>query len=194
MFGRRIFSESKSAIQNDRKKRSNVVTHNFALNSENADLKRDSAGKFACWFCDETSHKLHDCSKFAKLPVTECSEFVKAKPLCYKCLGSRHKTGDCKRKNTCTMQGCTEMFHHTLLHRQSLTKNEPRGGSNANRSDLSKSVNAPDIANSPIVTCNQAADDVFSCVVMSSNNEIMSYGKQQVLTYAFLDQGSTHSF
>ena len=90
----------------------------------------------------------------------------------------------------CTVQGCTEMFHRTLLHRQSLTKNEPRGGSNANRSDLSKSVNAPDIANSSIVTCNQAADHVFLCVVTVN----MSYGKQQVLTYAFLDQGSTHSF
>ena len=190
LFGRRIFSEGKGAIQNDRKKRSNVVTYNFAVNSENADLKRDSAVKFACWFCDETSHKLHDCSKFAKLPVKERSEFVKTKRLCYKCLGSRHKTGDCKRKNTCTVQGCTGMFHHTLLHRQSLTKNEPRGGSNANRSDLSISVNAPDIANSSIVTCNQAADDVYLCVVPVN----VSYGEQQVLTYAFLDQGSTHSF
>ena len=136
LFGRRIFSEGKGAIQNDRKKRNSVVTYNFAVNSENADLKRDSAVKFACWFCVETSHKLLDCSKFAKLPVKKRSEFVKTKRLCYKCLGSRHKTGDCKRKNTCTVQGCTGMFHHTLLHRQSLTKNEPRGGSTANRSDL----------------------------------------------------------
>ena len=87
------------------------------------------------------------------------------------------------------MQGFTGMFYRALLHRQSLTKNEPRGGSNANRSDLLKFINAPDIANSSIVACNQVADNVYLCVIPFN----VSYGEQQVLTYAFLNQGSTHS-
>ena len=108
LFGRRVFTtkpETKSVSQADRKKLDSTPYSSFSVEAENYQPKQHGSSP-KCWFCQDKAHFLGDCSAFAKLAFKERSEFVKSKGLCYKCLSSKHKTGQCKRTNTCKVQNC----------------------------------------------------------------------------------------
>ena len=111
--------------------------------------------------------------------------FVRSSKLCHKCLSSRHRTPDCKRSGTHSKKKCIGQFHHTLLHKP---ENERKPQPNAR--DIGTS--AADI--SALATCGLSQNsfhcEVYLCVVSIQVNH---HGKV-VFTYAFLDQGSTHSF
>ena len=140
----------------------------------------------SCWYCKNTSHILFDCKDFKQIPVEDRISFVKESKLCHKCLSSKHKTRECKRSKLCSVTGCKGLYHHTLLHKFATTKEHP------------PKTSSEDQAVVP-VTCGFTKSE--SCSI-SDNSHVylcivpvrVSFGENVVSTYAFLDQGSTHSF
>ena len=140
----------------------------------------------SCWYCKNTSHILFDCKDFKQIPVEDRISFVKESKLCHKCLSSKHKTRECKRSKLCSVTGCKGLYHHTLLHKFATTKEHPPKPSSEDKAVVP-------------VTCGFTKSE--SCSI-SDNSHVylcivpvrVSFGENVVSTYAFLDQGSTHSF
>ena len=140
----------------------------------------------SCWYCKNTSHILFDCKDFKQIPVEDRISFVKESKLRHKCLSSKHKTQECKRSKLCSVTGCKGLYHHTLLHKFATTKEHPPKTSSEDKAVV-------------LVTCGFTKSE--SCSI-SDNSHVylcivpvrVSFGENVVSTYAFLDQGSTHSF
>lgn len=71
-----------------------------------------------CRICSY-NHYMQYCPEFTKISLTERSETVKKKGLCYNCLRKNHLVSDC-RASGCTV--CNRR-HHTMLHDQNKIKN-----------------------------------------------------------------------
>ena len=80
LYWRRVFSTPESKSSSDR---SRSETYNFAIGATRPknDVKVNS-----CWYCNDCTHQLLNCSKFLKSEVKERSLFVKSKRLCFKYL------------------------------------------------------------------------------------------------------------
>ena len=107
-------------------------------------------------------------------------------------MSSKHKTGQCKRTNTCKVQNCTGTFHHTLLHKPKRSPNEQVQRNDSKDSEhKDEGCDKEEINdNHRVVTCAQSSNNVYLCVVPV----LVYHGTIKVRTYAFLDQGSTHTF
>ena len=126
LFGRRIFSVNSDSTNSNKPTRSTKALYNFSVDTNT----EESAKGFVvglCWYCDDTSHVIHDCPKFKELTFKERSKFVRTSRMCYKCFSKKHKTNDCKRTNMCKVKDSKGTFHHTLLHNY----HSPRGISQA---------------------------------------------------------------
>ena len=99
-------------------RKSTISSHSIKVTASTAtDQTRDSSrNSLSCFYCKHPSHKLLECSKFKSDPLSKRVEFVKSNKLCYKCLSSKHRTPNCPKQNTCSVEGCTGTFHHFLLH------------------------------------------------------------------------------
>ena len=97
--------------------KSNPKSKPFSSKATVAFLQEENkkAGLGSCWYCKDTRHKLLNCASFLNLSLNECYKFIKSTKLCHKRLSSKHRTPACKRTNTCRVDGCSEVFHHTLL-------------------------------------------------------------------------------
>ena len=162
------------------------TTHNSA-NSQQEPNPLLKVG--VCWFCNRTSHKFTTCEFFLAKSVKERSSFVKKHRLCHKCLSSRHRTPDCKKTRTCSVEGCNGTFHHTLLHYSNETKqrDEPlqEKSTVSTQTGQEKTVGCAVMRPDP-----HSNSDVYLCAVPV----VVSHNGKEVCTYAFLDQGSTHTF
>ncbi|XP_036342000.1 uncharacterized protein LOC118751298 [Rhagoletis pomonella] len=68
----------------------------------------------SCLCCKQV-HTLTDCRKFGSLDCAAKWSFVKQHRVCFGCLQKGHSLADCRRRSTCTINGCKRM-HHKLLH------------------------------------------------------------------------------
>ena len=137
-----------------------------------------------CYFCNSDDHLLLQCPKFNKTPVEERSKFVKSRRLCYKCLSARHRTYQCRRRAPCTIKDCKGTYHHTLLHIFKETKSQ----SSAREAPVVSTFAA---TNSTLETkTHNETRSVYLCIVPVR----VRYGNEELHAYAFLDQGSTHTF
>ena len=140
----------------------------------------------SCWYCKNTSHILLDCKDFKQIPVEDRISFVKESKLCHKRLSSKHKTRECKRSKLCSVTGCKGLYHHTLLHKFATTKEHP-----PKTSSEDKAVVPVTCGFTKSESCSNSDNShVYLCIVPVR----VSFGENVVSTYAFLDQGSTHSF
>ena len=162
----------------------------YSISSANFTSKKPDRGSNLkigiCWFCGDASHKFTNCSQFLSSSTKERFSFVKANKLCHKCFSAKHRTPECERSDTCKVKGCAGKFHHTLLHYDKEVKNK---SSNSQASNSLKSENIVVSAASYAGTDN-SDPDIFLCVVPV----IINYNGKEMKTYAFLDQGSTHTF
>ena len=60
-------------------------------------------------------HKIWQCDKFKKMKLAECHEAVKKCNLCFSCLGSGYRIGECKANRTCGKDSRSKR-HKRLLH------------------------------------------------------------------------------
>jgi len=153
---------------------------------------------FACFYCKEKSHRLAECQKFKKAPLSERISFIKSNKFCYKCLSSKHRTYECVKQNTCFKHGCTGTYHHTLLHPEKSSKSNaaapesssstPSPSNTSGESNTAETVASYSLSNAKISA--NTNEGVYLCVVPVT----VGYGDRYMRTYAFLDQGSTRSF
>ena len=130
---------------------------------------------------------LAECQKFRAEPVEKRFTFVKSSKLCHKCLSPKHRTLECKRKKPCQKCDCAKSFHHTLLH---FPKSELKGKISTVDVGTSTTECEKVEAFSSTRKYKLSGPSVYLCVVPV----IIEWQGKQIKTYAFLDQGSTHSF
>ena len=98
--------------------RRNAQTHHGAgstTRQENKPITEKKTDDF-CFKC-EGSHRLHTCTFFRALSVSERTTFVIRRGLCLCCFGVRHGARDCRDKKACNVGGC-KLSHHPLLHNE----------------------------------------------------------------------------
>ena len=149
-----------------------------------------NAGLGSCWYCKDTRHKLLNCASFLNLLLNGCYKFVKSTKLCHKCLGSKHQMPACKRTNTCRVNGCSGAFHHTLLHRSVDSKKLHTCEKSTSIFDTIENTNVSSALVSNKIRAENSSGTVYLCVVLVR----VAHKNKSILTYAFLDQGSTHTF
>ena len=123
-----------------------------------------------CPLADGT-HNIWNCPIFKNMNVTDRFAAVRKERLCYECLGKAHAIKDCK-VHPCGINGCTKK-HNRLLY----SENQMDEGSRAVK---------------------------VSAATISQSNQVISFlqivrvsiqsGVNRLITYAFLDSGSTVSF
>ena len=190
LFGLRSLNSAKPEL-NKPISRTKAASYNVSSNSSTI-KKQDLNSKLksgVCWFCDKASHKLVEWKDFLGITVKERFTFVKTNKLCHKCLSLKHRTPQSKRSNTCEVEGCTGKFHHTLLH-YSNKSTKPKSSAYQNKgtstSEMSSATSCP-VVDQPAVN---AETNVCLCVVLI----IVQHDGKELATYAFLDQGSIHTF
>ena len=205
LYGRRVFGtlsrarleahSSSTSRSGDRRK--------SAFSSYNVNVSRtqnpQQSDHFACFFCKSPSHRLLECPEFKATPLAKRSSLVKGLKLCYKCLSPNHRAPSCSKQNTCSAVGCTGTFHHTLLHpwkqrsRPSSTNtcDSPCPSISNSASSQAESSSSTVCSLSGVYQCNgKSLQNVYLCVVPVN----VTFKTKSVITYAFLDHGSTHSF
>ena len=205
LYGRRVFGtlsrarpeahSSSTSRSGDRRK--------SALSSYNVNVSRtqnpQQSDHLACFFCKSPSHRLLECPEFKATPLAKRSSLVKGLKLCYKCLSPNHRAPSCSKQNTCSAVGCTGTFHHTLLHpwKQRSTPSSTNTSDSLcpsisnSASSQAESSSSTVCSLSGVYKCNgKSLQNVYLCVVPVN----VTFKTKSVITYAFLDQGSTHSF
>ena len=71
--------------------------------------------KDPCPFCKE-EHALYECEKFRKLKRFKGVNFLSSERRCFRCLVQGHVMRDCDAAQGCSVAGCADPRHHTLLH------------------------------------------------------------------------------
>ena len=181
LFGLRILND-----------KSNPKSKPFSSKATVAFLEEENkrTGLGSCWYCKDTRHKLLNCASFLNLSLNERYKFVKTTKLCHKCLSSKHRTPACKRTNTCKVDGCSGAFHHTLLHRSVDSKKLHTCEKSTSTSDTIENTNVSSALLSNKIRAESSSGTVYLCVVPVR----VAHKNKSILTYAFLDQGSTHTF
>ena len=131
-----------------------------------------------------------NCASFLNLSLNERYKFVKSTKLCHKCLSSKHRTPACKRTNTCRVDGCSGAFYHTLLHRSFDSKKLHTCEKSTSTSDTIENTNVSNTLVGNKIRAENSSATVYLCVVPVR----VAHKNKSILTYAFLDQGSTHTF
>ena len=128
LFGRRIFSVNSDSTSSNKPSRSTKALYIFSVGTN---TEENSQGFVVghCWYCDDTSHVIHDCPKLKELNFKKRSKFIRTNQRCKKCFCKKHKTKNCKRSNICNVKVpfitlCrTITTRHVVFHKQLITTN-----------------------------------------------------------------------
>ena len=77
--------------------------------------------KTRCPLKDE-KHRIWHCHAFKKIKLSERHDAVKKRNLCFTCLGSGHKIGQCKANRTCGEDSCSKRRNRLLQSDDSTAK------------------------------------------------------------------------
>ncbi|XP_033098946.1 uncharacterized protein LOC117102676 [Anneissia japonica] len=128
----------------------------------------------SCSHC-KGNHTLSKCSRFDGLPREAKSEFIRKNKLCYGCLGAGHLSKNCSRRHTCVK---CKKGHPTTLHRGVVNEMSASAGGS-----VKEEVTA---------SCDNGEGNCALAIVPVQVRA--QRGSKVVITYAFLDPGSTISF
>ena len=152
----------------------------------------NSAASFiSCPYCQK-DHALKDCHILRWKPYQDRIKFFSTKRLCFGCLSDKHVARDCPVRKTCKITNCTRR-HPTVLHTPSREKPTVDIGVGTDRTDDIAVLNA--MANTDEWP-NEVAGEVRSKTAMAIIPvKVRSRATNKtVITYAFLDSGSSASF
>ena len=182
LYGRRVFGTHLSRAHTDAHsvttrstdpRKSTISSHSIKVTASTAtDQTRDaSRNSLSCFYCKHPTHKLLECSKFKSDPLSKRVELVKSNKLCYKCLSSKHRTPNCPKQNTCSVEGCTGTFHHFLHHPQkhsslaaSTHSSLPLVTASSSTQTESSPSTSPVVKTDPVCST-QASKAIYLCVV-----------------------------
>lgn len=134
--------------------------------------------------CCNKNHGLDVCSILKHKPHNEKLDFLKSKGLCYGCLLPGHMSKGCVQRLTC--QKCS-LKHPTILHLPDRKPVLPKS------QDGDSSLTVTDTVISETCGCTGAGHLVCSLAIVPVRVKSKK-SNQEVLTYAFLDPGSSATF
>ena len=149
-----------------------------------------------CYYC-QGPHMLHDCPILVQKNMAERTNFIRERRLCFGCLGTGHVVSQCRRRSYCRI--CKKK-HVTVLHDADLQAavNQAREENHQNtRSTVRGPVGGWQRSDEV-----QASNAHVSAVSEGGGSmnivpvKIFPAGQHEhaVMTYAFLDNGSSASF
>ncbi len=144
--------------------------------------------KHVCLLCHK-GHHLNDCFKFLSKSMDDRRNFIKSKKACFGCLGLNHMSKGCINKLICNI--CNKN-HPSSLHVEGFTPSKPSNEQQV--ADSSASVSTGDSAQ-PLQTysCSLQDNPVVLQPIIPVRVQCVDSGKN-ILTYAFLDNGSNACF
>ena len=172
------------------------VKNNQSMNSEKnpcADPARSDVPSVVCIFCQQ-NHALEDCHLLRWKPYQERIKFLSAKRLCFGCLSEKHVARLCPERKICKIPNCTRK-HPTVLHTSNVRE----------KSSVDVGVGTEDSADTPVLNamaytekCSSSLDlgearPRTAMAVIPVKIRLKS-SNQTIITYAFLDNGSSATF
>ena len=148
----------------------------------------------SCCFCN-LNHALEDCRSLRSRPYQERIQFIASKSLCFGCLSDKHIVKDCPQRKSCKFTNCPKK-HPTVLHTQ--PRERLNGETSADSAD-NASCSATQVHNGMVSTIDN------SCSVTGAGRprtgmaivpvKVKRKGSDDaIVTYAFLDNGSSSTF
>ncbi|KRY93126.1 hypothetical protein T4D_14673 [Trichinella pseudospiralis] len=114
----------------------------------------------SCPFCIG-EHSAEDCGKFLQADLSRRRDMVRAKEVCFRCLGTGHWAKGCREGRPCGVDGCRQQ-HHKLLHPSSTTESARSPRSDRARQD--RSSPASQVGNCGAERCSSNANRLRSTV------------------------------
>ena len=172
------------------------VKTNQSMNSEKnsgADLASSDVPSIVCIFCQQ-NHALEDCHLLRWKPYQERIKFLSAKRLCFGCLSEKHVARLCPERKICKIPNCTRK-HPTVLHTFNVRE----------KSSVDVGVGTGDSTDTPVLNAMANAGECSSRLDLGEARprtamavipvKIRSKSSRQtIITYAFLDNGSSATF
>ena len=137
-----------------------------------------------CSFCN-SGHALDTCEALRRLPYPDRIQFLKSKHLCFGCLSSNHAVKECPEKKTCMVANCTRK-HPTILHTNTAGRIRPSDIPSASTSPQEESTRV----HNGMVHLDRSR---IGMAVVPVKVWLKTTGPP-VITYAFLDNGSSSTF
>ncbi|XP_058465568.1 uncharacterized protein LOC131439056 [Malaya genurostris] len=128
-------------------------------------MGENSSSRKPCPICSKLDHRVRNCEEFRRFSLEARLKTVEENRLCETCL-SNHGSWACKSRFSCNVANCHER-HHPLLHRE----------------------RAADIIKADCKTHRIVTESVLFRVVPIT----LSNGSRRIDTFAFLDEGSSHT-
>ena len=145
-----------------------------------------------CLFCQK-NHALEDCHLLRWKPYQERIKFLASKRLCFGCLSDKHLARFCPERKACKFPNCTRKHPtvvHTLRNRDKCSVDVGVGTENSTEARvLNGMVNTDKFLNG----LNQEARRRTAMAVIPVKVRSKENNKS-VITYAFLDNGSSATF
>ena len=174
LFGRHLFSNKNMNRMNAQNSQS---SGKVAVNTIN--MKKE----LECWYC-QGSHIIDKCESLRNKNHEEKITIIKELRLCFRCLRKGHVSKECRNRRTCeTCNG----IHHTFLHK------EIEEQSVVHRRDVVGTEDAGGVKSGRVSVYLNTESRVTGCMSVVPVRVSLNGGKQ-VLTRAFLDNGSAGTF
>lgn len=157
--------------------------------------RHNSASALFCAYCSQ-SHLLEHCQQFKCKKHRDKINFLKEKHLCFGCLSTSHMSRDCEKRLTCKI--CSQS-HPTVLHinksdTASMHKAHVAKVTVSTSTQIDKDITSHSFA-STAETCGHTGAGADQCLLSIVPVQVKSIKSDQViLTYAFLDPGSSATF
>lgn len=158
-------------------------------------LRHNSASVSSCAYCSQ-SHPLEHCQQFKRKKHRDMIHFLKEKHLCFGCLSTSHMSRDCEKRLIC--KTCSQS-HPTVLH---INKSDTASTHKEHAAKVTVSTstqfdedNKSNSFASSAETCGHTGSGKDQCLLSILPVQVKSIKSDQViLTYAFLDPGSSATF
>ena len=172
------------------------VKTNQSMNSgknPGADLASSDVPSIVCIFCQQ-NHALEDCHLLRWKPYQERIKFLSAKRLGFGCLSQNHVARLCPERKICKIPNCTRK-HPTVLHTFNVRENSSVDvgvgtGYSTDTPVLNAMANAGKVSSS--LDLGEARRRTAMAVIPVKIRSKSS--NQTIITYAFLDNGSSATF
>ncbi|XP_068734645.1 uncharacterized protein [Montipora capricornis] len=172
------------------------VKTNQSMNSEKnpcADLASSDVPSIVCIFYQQ-NHALEDCHLLRWKPYQERIKFLSAKRLCFRCLSEKHVARLCPERKICKIPNCTRK-HPTVLHTSNVRE----------KSSVDVGIGTGDSADTPVLNamantekCSSSLDfgeaRTRTAMAVIPVKIRLKSSNQTIITYAFLDNGSSATF
>ena len=145
--------------------------------------------------CCHGNHNIWKCPQFKESSVQERWQVAKTAGLCFRCLGSGHRSNACTWSRVCGLNDCKE-HHHRLLHSGESTDTAAKKQMTEETSSAETStegvMNDSDVSFSTShVECSSPLSGSVSTRTIPV---ILRNGKQELRVNGLLDDGSTRSY